>query len=311
MKMLRLFTSLFLLLAGLLAFSVPAIALAQGGAQATENTTEPTPVLISEPAPPPPPPAAEISIDPTYPKLEAIAGSDFEFEVELLYFLGEEPRDFDLKATTPPGWEVYFTPKYEKDKKVSAIRMEPTFSSPETLRVVATAPSWPLPDPGEYKITVDISSGDVKGSTELTAVVTARYLLAVIPVNGRYNTNAKPGEDNFFSVEVGNLGTAPIENIKFSTTKPEGWTIEFTPETIETLDAFDSQTMEVNIKPPTDTIAGDYNITLRASGKQTSADEIGVRVTVETPTVWGWVGVGIIVVVIAGLIVVFMRFSRR
>ena len=122
---------------------------------------------------------------------------------------------------------------------------------------------------------------------------------------------AKPGEDNYFSIEVGNLGTAPIENIKFSTTKPEGWTIEFTPEKIEALDAFDSQTMEVNIKPPTETIAGDYNITLRASGKQATANEINIRVTVETPTIWGWVGVGIIVLVIAGLIVVFMRFSRR
>ncbi|MFC1913810.1 NEW3 domain-containing protein [Chloroflexota bacterium] len=299
MKILRLVTFLCLLLVGLLAFSAPAITLAQGGEEATANATTPAP-----------PPAPEINIEPTYPKLEAIAGSDFEFEVELSYFMGEETRDFDLKATAPPNWEVYFTPKYEKEKKVSAIRMEP-FSSAEMLRVVVTAPYWPLPDPGEYTITVDISSGDLKGSTELTAVITARYMLAVVPVDGRYNTNAKPGEDNFFSVEVGNLGTAPIENIKFSTTKPEGWTIEFTPEKIETLDAFDSQTMEVNIKPPTDTIAGDYNITLRASGKQTSADEIGIRVTVETPTVWGWVGVGIIVVVIAGLIVVFMRFSRR
>ena len=28
-------------------------------------------------------------------------------------------------------------------------------------------------------------------------------------------------------------------------------------------------------------------------------------------TIWGWVGVGIIALVVAGLIVIFMRFSRR
>jgi uncharacterized membrane protein len=298
MKMIRLITSFCLLALGLLAGPLPSIALAQE-AEATENMTAS--------APPPP----EINIEPTYPKLEAIAGDDFEFAVEIIYFGGEAARDFDLKATAPPDWEVYFTPQYETEKKVSAVRVEPTLTSPEALRVVATAPSWPLPDPGEYKIKIDISSGDLKGSTELTAVITAKYTLAVVPVNERYNTNAKPGEDNFFSVEVGNLGTAPIENIKFSTTKPEGWTIDFTPEELETLDAFDSRAMEVNIKPPTDTIAGDYEITLQASGTQTSADETKIRVSVETPTTWGWVGVGIIVVVIAGLIVVFMRFSRR
>ena len=65
------------------------------------------------------------------------------------------------------------------------------------------------------------------------------------------------------------------------------------------------------IKPPTETIAGDYVVSVRASGKQTSANEIDIRVTVESPTIWGWVGVGIILVVIAGLAVIFMRLSRR
>ena len=100
-----------LLLVSLLAVSAPGIALAQEGEQ-------------EEPKPP------EVKVEPTYPKLEAIAGADFEFEVELSYFRGEEPRDFDLKATAPPGWEVYLTPKYEKQTKVSAIRMEPTLTCP-------------------------------------------------------------------------------------------------------------------------------------------------------------------------------------
>jgi uncharacterized membrane protein len=38
---------------------------------------------------------------------------------------------------------------------------------------------------------------------------------------------------------------------------------------------------------------------------------IDVRVTVLTPTIWGWVGIGIVVLVIAGLAVMFMRLGRR
>jgi uncharacterized membrane protein len=46
-------------------------------------------------------------------------------------------------------------------------------------------------------------------------------------------------------------------------------------------------------------------------GKQASADKMVMRVTVETPTIWGWVGVIIIIIVVAGLIGIFMRFGRR
>ena len=132
----------------------------------------------------------------------------------------------------------------------------------------------------------------------------------IVTETERLNTTATAGKDNFFSIEVLNLGTDAIENINFSSTKPSGWTIEFSPDKIDSLSALKSQTVDVNIQPPTETIAGDYMITLRASGEQAS-ESIEVRVTVETPTIWGWVGVGIIVLVIAGLAYIFMRFSRR
>ena len=77
------------------------------------------------------------------------------------------------------------------------------------------------------------------------------------------------------------------------------------------MEAIDEQSIDVNIKPPPKAVAGDYMISLRASGKQTSAGEISIRVTVETPTIWGWVGVVIILIVVIGLVVIFMRFSRR
>jgi len=256
----------------------------------------------------------KVELSPLYPRLEGIAGEEFVFEVEFAYRdveITEEPRDFNLRTTAPKGWEVYMTPPYEKEKKVSAIRLKPAFTAGNKLRVVVSAPFWPLPEPGEYKIILEAISGEVKGSVEFKAVVTARYYLVVVPVAERYNTDATAGEDNFFSVNVGNLGTAAINDIKLSSTKPEGWTIEFSPDKIDSIEAIDDQVIDVNIKPPSKTIAGDYVITLEASGKQTSSGEIYIRVTVETPTIWGWVGVGIILIVIAGLIVIFTRFSRR
>lgn len=249
-----------------------------------------------------------------YPTLTAIAGEELVFEVEFLYTaakLTDEPIVLNLLTKVPPKWEVTMTPPYEKEKKLSAITLKPGFTFGDKIRVAVRPPFLPLPDPGEYKITLTGDSGKLKNTIELKAAITARYTLALLPADERYNTKAAAGKDNFFSIEVGNLGTAPIDKINFSSTKPSGWTIEFKPDKVDSLAALDTKAIDVNIKPPPETIAGDYSITLQASGTQATARELQIRVTVETPTLWGWVGVGIIFIVVVGLVYTFMRFSRR
>ncbi len=258
-------------------------------------------------------PEPTIEIAPSFPKLEGVAGSNFQFEVELTYTsggLGGDASLFELVITTPEGWSAYMTPQFDRENRISAIRLAPSFSGTK-IKLIVQSPFWPLPEPGDYTITLEAISADLQTSTELTAKITAKYLMVLAPSGESYNTKAKAGEDNFFSIEVGNLGSAAIENITFSSTKPSGWTIEFSPEKIESLPALDFQTVDINIKPPTETIAGDYRISVRASGNEASEEINFIRVTVETPTIWGWVGVGIIVLVVAGLAYVFMRFSRR
>jgi len=209
---------------------------------------------------------------------------------------------------------VYVTPTYPADKQILDIRLEPVQPyqtiPPTKVLLHVSPPYWLLPEPGEYPITLSVTAGEVTGSIDLTAVVTSTYIMSLAPAEERYNTTATAGRDNYFTVEVQNNGSAAIDDITFSSNKPKGWTIEFSPDKIDTLAALNSQTVEVNVKPPAKTIAGDYQISLTAKGKQIS-DDVDIRVSVETPTIWGWVGVAIIVVVIAGLIYVFMRFSRR
>ena len=293
MKKMRLFSFFCLLLMSLLAISPVGAVFAQD----EEESEEP-----------------RIEIAPTYPRVEAIAGELLQFSVKFIYYTGDVlggGRDFQLETTAPQGWDIYMTPKYEKDRKVSAIRLEPSYAASNELLLFARAPFWPLPEPGEYKITMTAISGELQDTVELTAVITAKYLLNVFPTNERYNTTALAGKESFFSLTVQSLSTAAIENITFSSTKPEGWTIKFSPEKIERFEPFSEQTIDVTIVPPDKTIAGDYSVGIRTSGAQATTDEVNLRVTVETPTIWGWVGVIIILLVVAGLMVIFMRFSRR
>jgi uncharacterized membrane protein len=252
---------------------------------------------------------AEIELTTPFTTLEGQSGASFEFEVTLNY-TGTETLSFDLSATGPQGWTTYITPSYPKDKMIRDIMLGPESTAGNKISVYAAPPSWLKAEPGDYQITVEVASGEIKGTITLIAAITARYDMSLTTPDGLLNTTALAGEDNYFTLLVENTGSAAIEDITFSSDKPKEWTVELSPQKIDSLAADSSQTVEVNIIPGAKAIAGDYEIKITANATQGS-DYVSIRVTVETPTVWGWVGVAIIVLVIAGLAFVFMRFSRR
>jgi len=258
-----------------------------------------------------PPPAEQLQIECKYPVLSAKSGGVFEFSVDLKY-QGSERKRFDLTLTTPPDWGAFVVAGYP-EKQIPAIEMGPSglYPTPETVKVQFGPLRGKFPEPGDYVLTLEASSGALKESIKLKAVVTARYELAMSTATGRLNTEVDAGKENHLSIELINTGSAVIENITFSSTKPEGWSITFAPDKVKSLDSGLTQEVDVVIKPPSKTIAGDYMITLKAESKEYSPDSLQIRVTVLTPTIWGWVGVLIVLVVIAGVGVVFWRLGRR
>lgn len=268
-----------------------------------------------------PPPEETFELQAKYPALSGPADTSFEFEVGLSFRYGKEPREFQLRTTGPEGWLTYVCESsYQKDKQLTAIRLE-TYSVSEKVLVVAMAPFWLFPEPGDYTIEMEAVSEDLslRDSIGLTATITARYNLAAETTSGRLNTKATAGKESSFSIIVTNIGTATLDKVTFSSTKPSGigneeWSITFKPDKIEALHPWDEQEIEVTVKPPSKTIAGDYMTTLKFDAEpELSAEppKLEIRVTVSTPTKWGWIGAGIIAAVIAGLVVGFRRFGRR
>ncbi len=270
--------------------------------------------LFTEPLAQKSPSSEEIKMTCRYPVLSSYAGSYFSYSIDLEYVGGKEPRVFDLKAEVPQGFTYSIYPGYETTE-IAAIRIDPGRGYPETIKVTVRPYVWLTPEPGEYTVKVYASSGDIKNSLELKAIVTAKYDMKVEPSTGRYNTEATAGDDNYFSIIVANTGTAPLEKITFGssiTGSPQGWSITFNPDKIDTLAVGDKREVQVNIKPARKTIAGDYMVSISADTEAKNAfANASIRVTVLVPMVWGWVGVGIIVLVIAGLAVLFVRLGRR
>ena len=181
---------------------------------------------------------------------------------------------------------------------------------PEKIKMIVAPLPWDLPEPGEYTMTLTATSGEVSGSIELIAVVTAKYDLEYYTETGLLNTKATAGKENHVSLKLRNSGTATIDKVTLSSNKPDGWTITFTPEDVENLEPGFVQDIDVVIEPQKKAIAGDYSINLKADSQEIR-DNLELRVTVLTPTIWGWVGIGIVLLVIAGLALLFRQLGRR
>ena len=67
----------------------------------------------------------------------------------------------------------------------------------------------------------------------------------------------------------------------------------------------------VVIDTPSDTVSGDYLVTLTGISDQVDSNPMQVRVTVNTPTEWGIYGFGIAIIIIIVLVLVFRKFRRR
>lgn len=255
------------------------------------------------------PPVGEgIELYTAYPALSDISGEIFTFEIDLIYE-GTETRTFDLSATKIPHWIVSIRSIFQ-EIELPAIRLEPGKEPSEAVRVIL----WPIPgefpEPGEYTTTLVASSDNIKGSIELTANVTDLHRFAFFTESVRLSAEATAGRENHIAASVMNTGTAIIERIDIVGGRPEYWTLEFYPDKIENLEPGFAQEVDILIIPTKETIAGDYMLNMRAVSDRYRA-EFDFRVTVLTPTIWGWVGVLIVLAVIAGVAVMFRRLGRR
>jgi uncharacterized membrane protein len=256
----------------------------------------------------------KITLGCQYPSISSYAGASFSYTVDLLYTGGTEPRVFDLQAKVPDGFKYSIMPSYGSSSQITSIRLDPLKAYPDSISVTVTPNSWQLPQPGEYPVTVSASSGDIKDTIDLKAVVTAKYDLELKTTTGLLNTNATSGKDNYLTISVINTGSVDLEKIQFSskTSSPSGWSVTFDPEEIDLLTVGSTRDVQVDIKPDKRSISGDYLVTISAQPQAKNAfGSFDLRVTVLTSPLWGWVGVAFIVLVIVGLGYMFIRLGRR
>jgi len=245
-----------------------------------------------------------VKLTTSYPVIRGPSDATFEFSVDVNSKLDKDAV-FDLFAQGPKGWDINFKPAYET-KYISSLRLKANQNQSIAVEVkpAMTAAA------GEYPINIRVSSGDAKGEAQIAVILTGTYGLEVGTPDGLLSLDARQGKPANMSFYVKNSGSATNHDIKFMSFKPENWKVEFKPEKIDSIEAGDLKQVELIITPFDDALVGDYSVSVNVEGEKASK-VIEFRTTVKASAVWGWIGIGIIVVVIGGLLGLFRWLGRR
>lgn len=244
-----------------------------------------------------------ITLTSDFPQLSGAPTSTFSYSVTLAN-TGTQKETYTLAGQGPDGWTVTVHPSSNAQALTDTIDGGGT----DTLSVTAQPPSS-IPA-GAYPLQVTASSGGQSANAALEADVTGTPGLTLGTPNQVLNASITAGSTGTISLVVTNSGSTVLQAVTVTASSPTGWTTTFAPTSIATIQPGASDTVVATVKPTSDALAGDYDVTFTATGGSATSN-VDIRTTVQTSPLWGFIGIALIVLVILALGWVFRRFGRR
>lgn len=239
-----------------------------------------------------------------YPEQQGASGTTFTFDTTIVNNRATE-QSYSLSADVPTGWQATFTPSGESTN-VASLNVESGSSQGVTVTVTPPAEV----EKGDYVIPVSVISAEDSLSTDLSVSVTGTYDVSLSTPDGRLSFDAYADKESTVTLSVTNNGNVDLTNLNLTSSAPTDWEVSFSESTIETLEAGATKEITATVKPAQNVITGDYVTDITIRNDETS-DMAEFRVSVKTPTTWGFVAVAIIVVLVAALGAIFKKFGRR
>jgi len=261
-----------------------------------DSATLPLQVRVSEEA------GGEVTLVPNFPGLRTPTGQLVTFAVELN---NGTPADleFEIAATGPDGWDV--TAELAGQAQASTVQVEA--GGTETINVEVTPPFQA--EAAQYPITLQASAADTQVEAEMIVEVVGSFALEMSTTDDRLNAEVTVGSSSEFQLVLTNSGTAPLDEVVVGATPPSGWDVSFDQQTVA-IPPGESAVVVATIVPSEEAVAGDYVISFTATHEQ-ATDQMEIRTTVNPSAIWGFVGIAVIALTLAGLALVFRRFGRR
>ena len=244
-----------------------------------------------------------ITLTSDFPQLSGAPTSTFSYSLTLAN-TGTQKQTYTLQGQGPDGWTVSVHPSSNEQALTDTVDGGAT----DTLSVTAQPPSTVTA--GSYPIQVSVASGSQSATTNLEADVTGAPAVTLSTPNQVLNAQVTAGSTGTVALVVTNSGSTVLQNVAVTASAPTGWTTTFAPTTIDTIQPGSAATVDATLKPSSDALAGDYDVTFTVTAGTATAN-VDIRTTVQTSPLWGFIGLALIVIVIVGLGWVFRRFGRR
>jgi uncharacterized membrane protein len=263
----------------------------------TLNATLPVTIIIQEKLPP------KLALTVDLPTVTGSPTSTFTYNVTLAN-QGDEDLSVNLSANSSNNFQVTFT---YNGQTVTTVPM--AAGSSKSLSVSASALG--NLQGGTYPIQLLANGGSAQATLDLTAQVTGQVSLAITSPDGTLSGQVNSGSTTALNLVVQNTGSAPASRIALSATSPSGWTITFSPTEIAQLAPNQQQQVTMNVQPASDSVAGDYMVSISAAPASNTSKSVDFRVTLLTSSLWGVVGIVLIAIAVGVVALAVTRFGRR
>ena len=249
--------------------------------------------------------AGDVSLTTATPTLTGASDANFSFDLQ---FKNDTAQDLTLSvsATGEPSWDIKASLAGQTQAASTIVKAGSSQSVTVTAKAAADTPA------GSYPIKVTAQAGDRTATADLGIEVTGSYSMTLSTPNNLLSAHGSAGGPTTQTFTVSNDGTAPITAVSLTGTPPTGWDVKVTPETLPAIPPSQTGTFTATITPSRDAVAGDYVVSFSAKAAEPGATGTSdIRFTVETSPLWAIVGLGIIVLILAGLFYVFRTYGRR
>jgi uncharacterized membrane protein len=247
---------------------------------------------------------AKLTVTSKLPSLRGSPKSNFEYALTIKNDSGRN-LVASFAAAAPANFETSFTEAYGT-QELSSIPIEAGQSKDIKLKV---RPPGTI-DAGHFPVKVTVNAEDASAEADLALDVVGQPQLQLSGRDGLLSARAVAAQQSSIPVVVTNTGTAPADNIALAATAPSGWKVTFEPATIDRLVPGKDAEAQALVTPSDKSLAGDYQLSVRATSRGESASS-QFRVTVNTSTVWGMAGAGVIGIALLLMLGAVARFGRR
>lgn len=234
--------------------------------------------------------------------MQGTAQQTYTFNTNLKNTTGEK-QQYALMAEAPRGWTVNYKVNYQS---VTSVIIDP--NSTQRMDIEVRPPE--RTEAGTYKIPLRATNSTTSAEQVLEIVITGSFSIQLTTPTGLLSTNLIAGETRQMELKIINTGSAVLSDIRFEPTNPVNWNVTFEPQKVDKLLPGRTESVITTLKADKKAIPGDYVTSIEAKTPETSST-ISLRISVETPMLWGWTGALIILAALGSVYYLFRKYGRR